>query len=222
LLLESAKEQMNWNKNSSSIRLRGLMKDTGTKQKELAQAIGVKPQTVSLYVQGQSFPDVNGLEKIARFFLVSADYLVGISETQTVDADIQAACKTTGLSEGAINALKASGGWGLDVLNCFLGNPDFFSLLLEVRRLATAERRLKAVETDLIETADDRYAKNVEELTEKRIVREYWAVEKFKELQKAVVEKLISHKEFQQMVDMVDRAGKKEFNKEETENDGKH
>ena len=56
-------------------RLRKLMEETKTTQRELALAIGVRPQTVSLYVQGQSFPDVNGLARIANYFSISADYL---------------------------------------------------------------------------------------------------------------------------------------------------
>lgn len=87
-------------------RLRKLMEASKTTQRELAQAIGMRPQTVSLYVQGQSFPDVNGITKIARFFSVSSDYLLGLSETATIDEDIQVACRTTGLSQKAIEKLK--------------------------------------------------------------------------------------------------------------------
>lgn len=88
-------------------RLRELMKDTGTKQKDLAQALGVKPQTVSLYTQGQSFPDVNGLYKIASYFKVSADWLIGLpNSAKTIDADITAAMRVTGLSEDAIKAIE--------------------------------------------------------------------------------------------------------------------
>lgn len=92
--------------------LRKLMDATGTKQKELAQALGVKPQTVSLYAQGQSFPDVNNLAKIAQFFDVSADYLIGRSPNPTVKEDIQVACKTTGLSEDSVKVLRSLNEWG--------------------------------------------------------------------------------------------------------------
>lgn len=62
-------------------RLRKLMEIYGTTQKKLADAIDMRPQTVSLYTTGQSFPDVNTLKKIADFFNASADYLLGISDT---------------------------------------------------------------------------------------------------------------------------------------------
>ena len=87
-------------------RLRKLMEVTKTTQRELALAIGVRPQTVSLYVQGQSFPDVNGLAKIANFFYVSADYLIGNSEMPNADMVMQDIHKITGLSAGAICKLQ--------------------------------------------------------------------------------------------------------------------
>lgn len=87
-------------------RLRALMEDRGVTQKALAAALGVRPQTVSLYCQGQSFPDVNRLADLARFFGVSSDYLTGISEIPSQDADIQTACRTTGLSADAVSQLQ--------------------------------------------------------------------------------------------------------------------
>lgn len=83
-------------------RLRKLMAETKTTQRELAQAIGVRPQTVSLYVQGQSFPDVNGLAKIADYFRISADYLIGNSNLPNEDMTMQDIHKIIGLSAGAI------------------------------------------------------------------------------------------------------------------------
>lgn len=117
-------------------RLRGLMKETGTKQKELAQALGVKPQTVSLYCQGQSFPDVNNLAKIAQFFSVSADYLIGLSETPSLDMDVQKINEITGLSAESVAVLKRERNlnllyWRMDTINFLLEN-DLFYLLLDM------------------------------------------------------------------------------------------
>lgn len=46
------------------------------------------------------------LNCFADFYGVSTDYLLGRSDAKTADTDIQAACKTTGLSADAIEALK--------------------------------------------------------------------------------------------------------------------
>lgn len=88
-------------------RLRDLMDGHIITQKTLADAIDMRPQTVSLYTTGQSFPDVNTLKKIAEFFNVSADYLIGISDVQGLDPNIKSMCEYTGLSEMAVNLLHA-------------------------------------------------------------------------------------------------------------------
>ena len=43
---------------------------------------------------------------LADFFGVSLDYLFGKTDVQTVDCDIQSACRYTGLSEGAITTIR--------------------------------------------------------------------------------------------------------------------
>lgn len=45
-------------------RLREIMQENHTTQKMLGDAIGVRPQTISLYCTGQSSPDADGLTKI--------------------------------------------------------------------------------------------------------------------------------------------------------------
>ncbi len=65
--------------------LRGLldrhpMTGARTTLKELAEAIGIRQQTVSLYKNGETQPTPETLVKIAEFFNVSVDYLLtGIS-----------------------------------------------------------------------------------------------------------------------------------------------
>lgn len=107
-------------------RLRKHMEETKTTQRELAQAIGVRPQTVSLYVQGQSFPDVNGLARIARYFGISADYLIGNSQIPNADIIMQDIHKITGLSAGAICKLQDI--YGVNRKTAF---SDIISLLIE-------------------------------------------------------------------------------------------
>lgn len=107
-------------------RLRKLMEETKTTQRELALAIGVRPQTVSLYVQGQSFPDVNGLARIANYFSISADYLIGNSEMPNTDLTMQDIHKMTGLSAGAICKLQ-----NIYEKNRKTAFSDIISLLIE-------------------------------------------------------------------------------------------
>lgn len=86
-------------KNPFSERLREIMKVTDTKQKTLADAIGKQPQTVSLYLNGQSFPDVLTLRKICLHFDVSADWLLGLTDIESSNVEIKAICEKLGIDE---------------------------------------------------------------------------------------------------------------------------
>ncbi len=85
-------------------RLRQLMAETGTTQEELAEAVGVQRQTISKYASGQNTPDIEKFEKIADFFGVSFDYLLGRSDAK--HRENQSVVEETGLSEEVVNRLK--------------------------------------------------------------------------------------------------------------------
>jgi len=63
-----------------SVRLRELRKKNSKKQTEIADYIGVVSRTLRHYEAGQAIPDIERLIKIADFFDVSADYLLGRSD----------------------------------------------------------------------------------------------------------------------------------------------
>lgn len=86
-------------------RLRFLMEITGTTQVRLAQTLGMTRQGVSLYSNGQTVPDVETFAKIADFFNVSLDYLLGRSGARK--NKFHGAVETTGLSESVIEKLSA-------------------------------------------------------------------------------------------------------------------
>lgn len=88
-------------------RLKSLMDEKAVTQKTLAEVIGMRPQTVSLYIGGQSVPDINTLYKIAEYFDVSADWLIGRPNSiRNIRPDAQIAGKYTGLNDAAIKWLK--------------------------------------------------------------------------------------------------------------------
>ncbi|MCI8551428.1 MAG: helix-turn-helix transcriptional regulator [Lawsonibacter sp.] len=61
-------------------RLRGLRKEQGMTQREMAEACGVKPRTYQDYEYNKSYPTVVGLIFLADFFGVTTDYLLGRSD----------------------------------------------------------------------------------------------------------------------------------------------
>lgn len=86
-------------------RLSDLMKKRGLTQQNLADSMGVKRQTISLYKSGQSMPDAKTLRDLAEYFNVSSDYLLGLSDVQSADISIKEICEYTGLSVEAVEML---------------------------------------------------------------------------------------------------------------------
>ena len=67
--------------------------------------IATTAQTLGRYERGERKPDLEIIEALATTFEVSADYLLGLTDVKSVNADIVAACKYTGLTEGAMHNL---------------------------------------------------------------------------------------------------------------------
>lgn len=86
--------------------LRELMKENNTTQQQLADALGKTRQSVSYYCDGSSSPDWEALANIAKYFSVSADWLLGLSDVRSVNTDVKAVCKFTGLSEAAVTSIR--------------------------------------------------------------------------------------------------------------------
>ena len=49
-------------------------------QKQLANKIGVRKATISAYEKSATYPSINVLIKLCRFFNVSIDYLLGFNQ----------------------------------------------------------------------------------------------------------------------------------------------
>ncbi|MGM7428525.1 helix-turn-helix transcriptional regulator [Bacillus pacificus] len=72
-------------------RLKSLLDKKGISQQQLADAIGVSYVSVYNYVEGKKKPGIRTLQKIANFFKVTTDYLIGLSDTPdlTANQDLQ-------------------------------------------------------------------------------------------------------------------------------------
>lgn len=74
-------------------------------QSTLASVLGVTRQAISSYLNGETIPTADKLKKIADYFDVPADYLIGRTNDPTTDKDLQYIVDYTGLSSQAILAL---------------------------------------------------------------------------------------------------------------------
>lgn len=102
-----AKAKKNSDYNSIfATRLRDLISKHETTITEVANNINVTRQAVSAYQDGSSQPTADTLLKIANYFDVSTDYLLGKSDVQTSDITIKGICEYTGLSEKTVEKLS--------------------------------------------------------------------------------------------------------------------
>ena len=85
--------------------MRTLMGIHGTTQNELADYLQRTRQSISYYCDGSSSPDWETLVKIADYFDVSTDYLLGRTDTKKPDINIQAITALTGLTEDNVLTL---------------------------------------------------------------------------------------------------------------------
>lgn len=140
----------------------------------LGNAVSISEQTLKNYEQaalykGQSTGkdrvtkiagmNINNLCKLADHFGVSTDYLLGRTKIQTVDADVHAACITTGLSDSSVEflALCNSGAdsFSIDTLDFLLGSfhEQWQSISLSVKQ-AIASMRVWKIAGRSYEDAD--------------------------------------------------------------------
>lgn len=125
-------------------RIRELIDEKGITQNAIATEVGITRQTISQYSDGSTIPNADKLAKLAQFFGVSADYLLGLTDAKTNDKDAQAVCDYTGLSSKSVEILHHEKNAGMrrmqsratDSLNILIenrslmANSDFLSLFL--------------------------------------------------------------------------------------------
>ena len=106
-----------------------------TTLKELAEAVGIRQQTVSLYKNGETQPTPETLVKIAEFFGVSVDYLLtGISsQNKPIHEELGLTEETIGMLKTAKKTESFDGMPSLlDTLNGLLSDRDFYDFLDDV------------------------------------------------------------------------------------------
>lgn len=76
-------------------------------QLEVAKALNISRSALSYYESGERVPDINVLYSIAKYYDVSSDYLIGITDIKNSDTDTAAIAKKTGLSKRSIERLES-------------------------------------------------------------------------------------------------------------------
>jgi len=134
-----------------------------TTQKQLAEYLGVRPQTVSCYCTGESIPNVEQLIQIKDYFGATAEYMITGKLLENMPVR-----EMLGLSENTVQNMKlVKDGYFEDtpsilaMLDCLLGDKDFY---LTLERAAKALESKEEVDSDeLKEFYEWKAASNLQE-----------------------------------------------------------
>lgn len=80
-------------------------KNEGLSHDEISRQIGVSSGVLSEWMSDNKTASIENLAKLSKYFGVSADYLLGLSDVQTADVNVRAICENVGLSETACDWL---------------------------------------------------------------------------------------------------------------------
>ena len=132
-------------------RLQDLIADSGKDIKTLAAEIGISSGALSKYQNDKSEAGITALYKIARYFGVTTDYLVGISDNKTPGN--YHIGKRLGLTDEAIKELEAitgPGGEGIGIfydprhkfiINELLVSDEFFRMIFDISKSVDAGKK---------------------------------------------------------------------------------
>lgn len=73
---------------------------------KISKDTGIKKSSMSCYASGTAEAGADAVKKLAKYFSVSSDYLLGLTGTMTVIPEKKKACEYTGLSDEAVDVLR--------------------------------------------------------------------------------------------------------------------
>lgn len=112
-----------------------LIKERGSTQEKDAKAIGITQGALSEFISGKREFRSEQIRKLCKFYNISADYLLGLSEISSTDPDDRAICERFGLKEKDFDLLK----------NAFYHREELADIALELRQLANEAEYLREI-----------------------------------------------------------------------------
>ena len=100
---------------------------------EFADKLEMSRATVGFYAAGKRIPDALGIKTIAEKCNVSADWLLGLSETKEICGDVNLVCNYTQLNADAIETIKGECYYQSSriALNFILSNESFLENIVD-------------------------------------------------------------------------------------------
>ena len=87
-------------------RLKMLRTEKDLLQKDIANLLGTTDNAVGNYERGTRVPDYDSLKKLAVFFDVSIDYLLGHSDMRKIETETYHSADLSGLPEEAVKQVE--------------------------------------------------------------------------------------------------------------------
>jgi len=203
-------------------RIRELRMRKKLSQQELANCLKVKRESIAKWESGDRELKATPLVDIADFFQVSTDYLLGIVDYRSRNADIQGICEETGLSSEAVEALRdmntgAAEDWeysapyqksqkegAYQLINALLDRDELLEDLLllakQIEDVATADQHLCA--DSLEKNAQNKESGLTLSPHEMKEYREYLVIEQARRLAFRAMDKLVVPKSAGNTVDI--------------------
>ena len=130
-------------------RLKQLRIKNGLKQQELANMFGLSSGTISFYESEQRKPDIDFIVAVAKYFDVSTDYLLGLTNaTDKENIDIS---KVTGLNDFSLTileqSLKETNNAAAEIINTIVGMSSFKMLVNLIN-----DKDIKEVQEDITDS----------------------------------------------------------------------
>ena len=104
--MAKAKRVSNDNDSKFLQRFKELTGETATQQ-DIADKIGTPRQSVGNWLSGM-IPNTAQLDKIAKAYNVSINWLTGVSDVKSADFSVEMVCSFLGLDEKTVLAIKSS------------------------------------------------------------------------------------------------------------------
>lgn len=112
-----------------------LREKTGKKRQEVADDLKISRASLEYYEKGKRKPDIEVLVRLADYYGVSTDYLLGLSNVPTTDKDLQFICDFTGLNQQSVEMLskcnKECRELPKEPINLYLLVNDFINAFIE-------------------------------------------------------------------------------------------
>ena len=113
---------------------RNLSDLIGRDVSKMAEYLNCTPQAINQYKQGTAVPQVEKLIKIASYFNVSTDYLLGLSNVKSTDTELKGVCEYTNLTEKAVKLLNRCDKNKVVVLSKMIENYNFWAMIDRINK----------------------------------------------------------------------------------------